>query len=249
MKDLIDIHSHMLPGVDDGADSFEMSMRMLQCAAGDGITGVILTPHNKPGRRQMPFSKLACRAEKLRAMLRKENINMELYLGSELYYRSGLLEEIESGQAGTMAGSRYVLVEFDPLAEYDYIRNGIYSLTTGGYYPILAHVERYQNICTAKDGIDDLVEMGCYIQVNAGSILGKSGPRAKRFVKNILKQHQVHFVATDAHDLKKRAPYLSDCADHIRRRFGEDYCRELFCENPMHVIRNQEQEEERNGKP
>lgn len=240
MKNLIDMHSHILPGVDDGADSFEMSMRMLRCAADDGINGMILTPHNKPGHRLVPFSKMTCRAEKLREIVEKENIKIELYLGSELYYRSGLLEEMEDGLAGTMADSRYVLVEFNPLAEYDYIRNGIYSLMTGGYYPILAHVERYQNVCITKGGTDDLIEMGCYIQVNADSVMGKSGSKAKRFVKNLLKQRQVHFIATDAHDLGKRAPHLSDCADYIRKKYGEDYCRKLFCENPLYVIRDKE---------
>lgn len=240
MKNLIDIHSHILPGVDDGADSYEMSMQMLQCAAGDGISGVILTPHNKPGHRHMDFSEMTSRAEKLRKMMSEENMNIELHVGSELYYRSGLLEEIESGMAGTMAASRYVLVEFNPVENYDYIRNGVYSLLMGGYSPILAHVERYQNVCVQKYGIDDLIEMGCYIQVNAGSIIGKSGLKTRRFVKNILKRRQVHFIATDAHDLGKRAPCLTNCADLIGKKYGEDYCKKLFCDNPLHVIRDKE---------
>lgn len=240
MKNFIDIHSHILPGVDDGSDSYETSMRMLKCAADDGISGIILTPHNKPGRRNMYFSKMTSRAEELRKMMVEENINIELYIGSELYYRSGLLEEISDDMAGTLAGSRYALVEFNPFEDYDYIRNGIYSLQTGGYYPILAHAERYRNVCAKKCGIDDLIEMGCYIQVNAGSIMGEFGSKTKRFVKNILKQRQVHFIATDAHDLGKRAPYLSNCADYVRKKYGEDYCNKLFYENPLYVIRDEE---------
>lgn len=142
--------------------------------------------------------------------------------------------------AETMAGSRYILVEFDPLADYEYLRNGIYTFLMGGYHPILAHAERYRNVCARKCGIDDLIEMGCYIQVNAGSIIGKSGVGIKRSVGKLLKQRQVHFVATDAHDMKKRLPCLSDCADHVRKKYGEDYCRELFCDNPLYVIRNKE---------
>lgn len=133
-----------------------------------------------------------------------------------------------------------MLVEFNPLADFDYIRNGIYSLLTGGYYPILAHVERYQHVCGAKYGTDDLVEMGCYLQVNAGSVLGKSGAKTKRFVKKALKQRQIHFIATDAHDLLRRPPSLSDCADHIEGKYGSDYCRRLFQENPLHVIGDKE---------
>lgn len=240
MENLIDIHSHILPGADDGSDSFEMSMRMLKCAADDGISGMILTPHNKPGHRHMPYSKMTSKVERLREMMSEENINIELYIGSELYYRSGLVEEMEDDTAGTLADSRYALVEFNPLEDYDYIRNGIYSLLMGGYYPILAHVERYRNVCAARYGIDELIEMGCYIQVNAGSIMGESGPKTKRFVKGILRRQQVHFVATDAHDLGKRAPRLSDCADYIRKKYGADYAGKLFCENSLNVIRDQE---------
>lgn len=240
MENIIDIHCHILPGVDDGSDSFEMSMQMLKRAASDGISGIILTPHNKPGHRHMHFSQMTSEINKLRKIMTEENIKIELYPGSELYYRSGIREEIGHDKTGILAGSRYTLVEFNPMADYDYIRNGIYSLLTGGYYPILAHVERYRNVCAAKYGTEDLIEMGCYIQVNAGSIMGKSGSKARRFVKKLLKQRQVHFVATDAHDLKKRPPCLSDCADYIRKKYGEDYSIKLFCDNPMDVIRDKE---------
>lgn len=236
MENLIDIHSHILPGVDDGADSLAMSMRMLKIAADDGISKIVLTPHNKPGHRHIHFSKMASRVEELQEIMAEENIEIELYIGSELYYRSGLSEEIENGMSATLAGSRYVLLEFTPLEDFDYIRNGCYALLTCGYYPVLAHVERYQNVCSKKYGIDELIDMGCYIQVNAGSVMGKAGPKAKRFVRNILKRRQVHFIATDAHDLKKRSPCLSDCANFISKKYGEDYSEKLFCENPMCVI-------------
>lgn len=240
MKNFIDIHSHILPGADDGSDSFEMSMRMLKCAVDDGISGMILTPHNKPGHRHMHFSKMESYVEKLQKLMAEGNIEIELYIGSELYYRSGLLQEIEDNISATLAGSRYVLLEFNPLEDYDYIRNGCYSLLMGGYYPVLAHAERYQNVCTKKHGIEELIEMGCYIQVNAGSVMGKSGLKAKRFLRDMLKQRQVHFIATDAHDMKKRAPYLSDCANYIRKKYGEDYSEKLFCENPLCVIRDKD---------
>lgn len=240
MKKFIDIHSHILPGADDGSDSFEMSMRMLKIAVDDGISGIILTPHNKPGHRHMHFSKMASYVEKLQELMSEGNIKIELYIGSELYYRSGLLEEIENDRSATLAGSRYVLLEFAPLEDYDYIRNGCYSLLMAGYYPVLAHVERYQNVCSKKDGIDELIEMGCYIQVNAGSVMGKNGSKAKRIVRNMLKRRQVHFIATDAHDLKRRAPYLSDCAAFIGKKYGDDYSEKLICENPLCVIEDKD---------
>ena len=240
MKNFIDIHSHILPGVDDGAAGWEMSMRMLKCAADDGISVIVLTPHDKPGHRHMPFSEMRNRMEKLQCMMEEEKIDIKLHMGREVYYRSGMLGNMEEDMTVTLAGSRYLLVEFNPLADYSYIRNGIYSLLMEGYYPVLAHVERYRNVCARKSGINDLIEMGCYMQVNAGSVTGRFGWKTRQFVKRILKCGQVHFIATDAHDLGKRAPALSDCADFISKKYGGDYCRKLFLDNPMDVIRDRE---------
>lgn len=236
MEKYIDIHSHILPGMDDGARDLETGIRMLRIAADDGISQIILTPHNKPGHHTVSPFQMAAKVEELRSCLRKEGIEMKLYIGNELYYRSGLIQEIEDGRAYTLAGSHYVLVEFSPLEDYDYIRNGIYALLTGGYYPILAHAERYRNVCTRKSGITDLVEMGCHIQVNAGSVMGKCGLGAKQLTRKLLKQHLLHFIATDAHDFGKRAPHLAGCAAYVRKKSGEAYGRELFYDNPMHVV-------------
>ncbi len=239
MKPYIDIHTHILSGVDDGAKDIETSMQMLRMAAKDGITEMILTPHNKPGHHSKGSVRMV-KTEELRERLVQENIAVKLYIGSELYYRSGLTDEIEDGQAYTLAGSRYVLIEFNPLDDYDYIRNGINSVLMGGYYPVLAHAERYRNVCTKKYAVAELIEMGCYIQVNAGSIMGKFGFGTKQFTRKLLKQRQVHFVATDAHDTGKRAPYLSDCAEYISRKYGRDYSRELFHDNPEYILQDKE---------
>lgn len=239
MKNYIDIHSHILPHVDDGSGSTEMSMQMLRMAAEDGISEMILTPHNKPGHHPTDDSHIRAETEKLQSRLREENIKMQLYIGSELYYRSELVREMENGSAKTLAGSDYVLVEFAPAEEYSYIRNGIYSLLMNGYLPILAHVERYQNIGAGKS-IADLIELGCYMQVNAGSVMGKYGFQCKRYTRKLLKQHQAHFIATDAHDLGKRAPCLAGCADYVEGKIGKEYSRLLCYENPLRVIRNEE---------
>lgn len=240
MKTYIDIHSHILPGVDDGAKDIETSMQMLRMAAKDGISEIIITPHNKPGHHNSHFSRAAQNTEKLRICLAQENIDIKLYIGNELYYRSELLREIEDGQAYTLAGSRYALVEFNPLDDYEYIRNSMNTVLMGGYYPILAHVERYHNVCTKKFGVADLVEMGCYMQVNAGSIMGKFGFGTKQCTRKLLKQRQIHFVATDAHDTVKRTPCLSGCAEYIGRKYGEDYRKQLFFDNPACVLQDKE---------
>ncbi len=239
IRKYFDIHIHVLPGIDDGAENLETSMEMLRIAAVHGTEGMILTPHNKPGRHNAGPEKIASLIRELEEEMQKNGIPVRLYPGNELYYRSGLSEEIGEKRAVTLADSDYVLVEFNPMDDYDYIRNGIYSLLAGGYRPILAHVERYSKVCTGTARVEDLTKMGAYIQVNAGSIMGDFGLPAKLFTRKLLSRQLVHFVASDAHDTGKRSPKLSECAAWVGKKYGEDYLKELFYENPMHVIRNE----------
>ena len=240
MDSYIDIHSHILPQLDDGAEDFEMSMKMLHIAEQSGICQIIMTPHNKPMHHNASPETIQSVIQKLEKEISGSKMQIRLYAGNEIYYRSDILELLEEGRACTMAGSSYVLVEFNPMDDFEHIRRGLYKVLSGGYRPIIAHIERYRNVCAKEERVEELIEMGCYVQVNAGSIMGQYGLGTKGFAKRLLKEGMVHFVATDAHDLGKRAPYLSDCADYIRKKYGEDYCRKLFCENPLHVARDKE---------
>ena len=231
-----DIHSHLFPGVDDGAQSMEMSMAMFRIAWENGIRCMILTPHNKPARRNISQRSLGRGLEELQQAVRAQGMDIELFPGSEVYYRSDAAELLEQGEIPTMAGSSYVLVEFSPMDEFDYIRNGIYHLMAGGYRPILAHAERYKCISSSIGRAEELERMGCCIQVNADSIMGANGWHIKRFTRSLLKKRMVHFVATDAHNDSRRAPYLMNCAKYIGRHFGEDYVMRLLQVNPSRII-------------
>ncbi len=239
METYIDIHCHILPGVDDGADSMETSLEMFRMAEADGISQMILTPHNKPWHTNLDHTEMRARVDRLQKRLQQEGLGIKLYTGSELYYRGGLTEELDQGAVETLADSQYVLVEFDPPADYDYIRNGIYALLSGGYCPIAAHVERYRNVCCKINRIAELTDMGCFMQVNAGSIMGKYGSGTKFLTRKLLKEDLVHFIATDAHDLYKRNPCLSQCAQYIGKKYGESSAKRLFYDNPMCVLRGE----------
>lgn len=238
MESYIDIHSHILPQIDDGAKSFEISLQMLDAAAKSGIGQIILTPHNKPMRHSASPGRVKALKEELEREAQSRGIHVRLYTGNEVYYRSSAAEELAEGKACTLAGSKYVLTEFNPMDDYDYIRNGIYSLLAAGYRPVLAHVERYSQICAKPQRAEELAELGSCLQVNAGSIMGEAGFRARRIAGKLLKQRLVHFVATDAHDMGRRKPGLAACASYVARRFGAGYMRELFYENPMCVVRD-----------
>lgn len=239
MESYIDIHSHVLPGIDDGSRDFDTSIQMLKQASADGVVQIILTPHNKPARHNAEPSIIESLLAELRKRMEDEGISIKLHSGNELYYRDGLVEEIMGGKVLTLAGSNYVLMEFNPMEDYDYIRYGVYSLIAEGYHPILAHAERYSKINGKANRIVDLKEMGCYIQVNAGSVMGVFGLQNKFAARRLLKEQLVHFMATDAHDTKERGSHIRECAFFIAKKYGEGYAREILYENPMHVIRNE----------
>ncbi len=236
MDGLIDIHSHILPGVDDGAVNHKTSMKMLEIAWNDGIRQVILTPHNKPMRHNVSLKTLQKLAEDLDIEARHQGMTFTFYMGNEIYYRSDIIEALEEGKACTMARSSYILVEFSPMDDFDYIRKGIYQVLSAGYRPIIAHIERYQCMLNKPEHVASLHKMGCYIQVNAGSVMGQYGFAIKRMTRKLLKQELVSFIASDAHDTEKRAPRLKECAKYISKKFGDEYRQRLFEENPEKLL-------------
>lgn len=232
----IDIHSHILPGVDDGSRSMEQSLDMLRTAAEHGIRGMILTPHNKAEHRNVSVEGICRRVQELQEAAEQEMIPVKLYPGNEIFYRDGVAEMLEDGELCTLAGSRYVLVEFLPMEQFSYIRSAIYELSGCGFIPILAHVERYQCMAANLDNISYAIDRGALIQINASSVTGGMGMRGKQTVKKMLRQGLVHFVATDAHDSAKRAPLMSDCARYLEKKFGDSYAAEILYANANRLI-------------
>ncbi len=236
MSSYIDIHSHILPRIDDGAKNIDMSIKMLRIAQENEIHSIILTPHHKPMHHNAGPEKIRSLTKKLQEAADKEKIKIRLYVGNEIYYHSSILETLEEGRAAFMAESKYVLLEFDPMDDFDYIRQGVYRVLSGGYRPILAHAERYANIVSSVENVREMVKMGCYIQINAGSVMGQYGFGTKRFTRQILNRGLVHFVATDAHDDVRRKPCLLECAKYMNRKLGEDDTQQILEGNPLKII-------------
>ncbi len=243
MDGMIDIHNHTLFGVDDGSKTFEQSKNMLKIAYEEGIRGIILTPHHNPYRWNNDISKINENYNTLKDFCSREFSDMVLYLGSELYYGKDTLEDLDDGKALTMAGGRYVLAEFLPSENYKVIKHAVMDIQQSGYYPILAHVERYECLLENKQYIDELKELGAFIQVNASGIMGERSRQEKKFIKGLLKRECVDFVATDAHRDDMRKPELKECAGYLEKKYGEEYTRWMLVENPQKVIKNQYIEE------
>lgn len=229
-----DMHSHIIPAVDDGALNMEMALDMLNKEINQGVRRVILTPHirrneNDPVRIEKHFRALRSRARRLEMPIR-------VYLGSEILYDSRTLERLRTGQAFTMAGTRYVLIEFAPNVPYSYLNNAMDELIMAGYFPILAHAERYGCIYAHLHRVSQLVEKGVYIQINAKSFL--THPKSKELVK-LIEDGLVHFIGTDCHRSNWRPVCMEETCKYLATQIEEeDYCR-IFFENPKKLMRNE----------
>lgn len=235
----VDIHNHILPGVDDGAKDWEMSKKMLKMAYEEGFRRMIITPHYHKRFKKVPAEELMLKFKKLQEISQKIDRSFELYLGNELFYCYDAVEWLEQGLIQTMAGSTYILVEFSPSSDFSEMRQGLQRIQMGGYSPILAHMERYSCLYKEFGRVRELYNMGIYLQVNAGSIMGNLGFGIKQFLKKLLQQEYIHFVATDAHNLGKRTPEIAKCARFLLKKYDTDYIKQLLCDNPMKVINNE----------
>ena len=231
-----DIHCHILYGVDDGSPDKETSMEMLRMAYKEGIRKIILTPHYKPNHHNASPDRIDERLGVLKELLQKEGVDITLYPGNELLYFDEAVHLLNAGVINTMAYSRYVLTEFMPRDDYTYIKSALYGLLSGGYLPILAHIERYECMMSDLDGAYELKRMGIYIQVNAGSVEGKYGRAAKKYTRTLLEDDVVDFVASDAHNTKSRAPEFNKCIKYMEKKLGEETVKRIMTDNPRAVL-------------
>ena len=229
---ITDIHSHMLFGIDDGAKTLEDSLAMLQAAYDSGTRTVFFTPHNvKAG---FDFEKAKESMDALAPIIKERFAGLRVYGGCEIMYSHSITESLITNQLPTLAGSRYVLIEFMPGIFYSEILSAIRKIVSCGYFPIIAHAERCINLKVQNVG--ELIECGALIQLNAASVLGKRGFAIKRFCAKLIKKSLVHFIASDAHDFKKRTSELGPCAQYITKKYGEQTALELFCRGGEEII-------------
>lgn len=232
---IIDMHCHILPGIDDGARDEGSMERMFRIADAEGIEAIVATPHYTLGEDEKRVEAIKTKYALARKTWKKRGSQKELYLGNELLWEDGIVEALESGNALTMNGTSYVLVEFLPDAGYEYIENAIRKLQYAGYLPIIAHVERYEQLQNRKS-LQKLVDMGAYLQVNVSTILGKHGFLLKWRMTQYLKGGLIHFVGTDAHNSKTRRPELKQCAQYLEKKLGVVKTRRILEKNPMKML-------------
>lgn len=235
-----DIHTHILPGVDDGAQDMPQALALLRMAYEDGTRSVFLTPHyrgqykqNSPAWLREVFS-MFCQ------MAQQELPDIKLYLGNEVYFEQEAPARLAAGQILPMNNSRYCLLEFHAGALRSQIITGVSEMLCGGFTPIIAHAERYSIFVQDRTLVDEVLDMGALIQLNADSVMNGHGRAVSMFCQRLLKERKAHFIATDAHDASKRPPLLQECFRKVCKKYGQEYAAGLFYENARAVAENKE---------
>ncbi len=235
VKALIDIHTHVLPGVDDGARTIEEACRMIKKASEQGVQAVIATPHYSRRRETDGFAELA---GILQERVRKTLPDFSVYLGQETYYHEELVERLKMGRALTLAGSRYVLVEFEPMVPYQTLYRGIRKLTSAGYVPVLAHMERY--LCLRQErNLEDLEGSGCIFQMNYGSLEGSWLHREVRWCRKQAVLGRIQLLGTDMHRMDYRPPEITGAFKWLEGHVSQELVDRMTWKNPMHLIRDE----------
>ena len=238
MDNYVDIHSHILYGIDDGSKSLEESKEIIKQHIEMGFKDIVVTPHYIENSDYITNNE---EKEKILKTLKKEFNDINLYLGNEVFINNNIEELLNNNEISTINGSKYLLIEL-PL--HNKIKNAtdiIYELRIKGIIPIIAHPERYEFVQKNPNSVDELIEEGAILQSNYGSIIGVYGEHAKKTMKKLLKKNVISVLATDIHFPNNKI-YLN--MDTIRKKLtkiiSEEKLKELTILNPKKIINNED---------
>lgn len=241
----VDIHCHLLPGIDDGAADWEQALAMARIAAADGIAAVVATPHQLGNYGHNRAEAIRRLVDQLQASLERHGIPLTVVPGADVRIEPELVRKVREGEVLTLSGrSRYVLLEL-PHELYVPLDGLLGEMQRAGLVGILSHPERNLGILARPQLAESLVDAGCLMQVTAGSLMGTFGPQVQAAAERMLTRGLVHFLATDAHSPKSRRPLMRRAFDRAAELVGLDAARELCCRNPARVVGNQRIQEGR----
>ncbi|MBN2218408.1 MAG: hypothetical protein JW719_13620 [Pirellulales bacterium] len=235
----IDTHCHLLPGVDDGAASWDDALNMARLAVADGIATAVVTPHQLGTNRQLDGPTIRTKTAHLQEFLNQNQVPLRVLPGAEVRVEPDLIDRVREGDVLTLADrGRYVLLEL-PHEIYLPMEDMLDNLRRAGLTGILAHVERNQGVLAQPAVVVPLIEAGCLLQVTAGSITGSFGPDVQKLACRLVERGEAHFVATDAHGPKRRRPQMRAAFQKTIDLAGYRAARDLFHNHPEAVLRDQ----------
>ncbi len=235
---MIDFHTHILPNIDDGSRSIDETFNLIKEAKEAGFDGIILTSHYIENYYETDVPERDVWVKAIKENLEPKGIEAALYLGNEIYISDNMMSLLEEGKASTINNTCYVLFEMplheEPLNLYD----AIYSLQENKLIPVLAHPERYSFVQKEPELINDLIEKGCLMQANYGSILGQYGEKAELIVRKFFENNMIHFLGSDVHRQNSIYPKIPFALEKIKHIIGETKLEELTTINPELALAN-----------
>jgi protein-tyrosine phosphatase len=239
---MIDLHCHMLPGIDDGAPDRAVAVAMARCAVQDGITTVACTPHIYPGMYENTRAGIELAVEALRQVLAEEGIALELTTGADTHLDLDLVSAIRDGRVPTLGGSRYLLLEPPHHSVPPRFEDTVFSIRANGIIPVITHPERLSWIESHYPVFERLVQAGAWMQVTAGSLTGRFGKRPQYWGEKMLDECLVHILATDSHHIDRRPPLLAEGRQAAAKRLGEEESWNLVLHRPRGILNDSQPE-------
>ncbi|WHH57521.1 CpsB/CapC family capsule biosynthesis tyrosine phosphatase [Petroclostridium sp. X23] len=216
----VDIHCHILPGIDDGAKDMDHAVEMCRIAEEEGIKEIIATPHFIEGDLHNDKVVVQEKVKELMGVLEELHINVGIHPGNEVFITPNLVQLVKDGHVSSLNHTKYILVEFPMMSIPDYAQDIFYDLQIEGYTPIIAHPERNMIVAEKPDKLFEFISRGALAQVNSTSISGIFGKKVKETALFLLKHNMVHFMATDAHTARGRSPKMNRALNVIQTQLG-----------------------------
>lgn len=235
---MVDIHTHILPELDDGSRMLADSLEMAEIAVNSGVNILVATPHsNQQGRFENYFSPhLVERFHEMQTALERENIPLTLLLGMEIFASDDLREKIKRRRLIGLNDTQYFLVEFPFDAPPGYIAMCLDSILDEGKVPVIAHPERYYCAQQSPELVYDWLQMGCLTQINKGSLFGRFGRGEQRLAEMMLEYDLATCAATDAHSSQARTTFMGDAKEYLDGTYGAETTQRLLTDNPLRIL-------------
>ncbi|MBW3110307.1 tyrosine protein phosphatase [Bacillus sp. MCCB 382] len=220
---MVDIHSHILPGVDDGAKNIEESIDMAKQAVSEGIHTIIATPHHMNGKYENVASDILPLVNELNETFKQESINLQVLPGQECRIYGEILEDVQKGDILTLNQStQYLIIEFPSNSVPRYAERLLYDIQLKGLIPVIVHPERNAELIERPEKLYKLVKNGAITQITASSLTGYFGKNIQKFSDQMIQANLAHLVASDAHNIHNRSFKMEEALDHIEKKYGID---------------------------
>lgn len=241
---MIDIHSHVIFGVDDGPSHLEESVSLIASAYQQGVRTIVATSHRRKELFETPESVIFSHFEELKRVVAKTYPDLGLYYGAEIYYTPDVLDKLSDQVFPTLSGTQFVLIEFGSRTSWKDMHLGLSQLLMRGLTPVVAHIERYDCLAKELSHVREILAMGCYTQVNSVHVLKPKlfGDPLKSYKKRVhlfLDENLVTCVASDMHNLTERPSYLLEAYQMVKKHYGNDRAQALFSDHPRALLENQ----------